>query len=85
MYALALKGKTSPDLLTALSSSLTSQGSIPTSPWYYLIRFGKSAKGSLESKKRAKQSYRSKAEHSRLTPRHGRASLTIKPHPTLNA
>ncbi|MED6115409.1 hypothetical protein PIB30_090246 [Stylosanthes scabra] len=27
MYALALKGKTSPDLLTALSSSLTSQDS----------------------------------------------------------
>ncbi|MED6197772.1 hypothetical protein PIB30_059797 [Stylosanthes scabra] len=26
MYALALKGKTSPDLLIALSSSLTSQG-----------------------------------------------------------
>ncbi|MED6148931.1 hypothetical protein PIB30_057626 [Stylosanthes scabra] len=34
------QGKTSPDLLTALSSSLTSQGSIPTSPWYCLIRFG---------------------------------------------
>ncbi|MED6162756.1 hypothetical protein PIB30_073569 [Stylosanthes scabra] len=26
MYALALKGKTSPDLLTVLSSSFTSQG-----------------------------------------------------------
>ncbi|MED6197472.1 hypothetical protein PIB30_056779 [Stylosanthes scabra] len=44
MYALALKGKTSPDLFVALSSLFTHnplilEGSIPTSPWYCLIRF----------------------------------------------
>ncbi|MED6187701.1 hypothetical protein PIB30_078950 [Stylosanthes scabra] len=32
MYALALKGKTSPDLLTVLSSSLTPQGNRKDKP-----------------------------------------------------